>query len=389
MNAKLWAVVAVMIVTLSASGLLLEGNSANRDDKIVITARVNVEGSGIFYGGDPTELVNRDGVNFAGFNKEGWKGKIFMTPGETTIQHTMLAEIVNDFGEGWRFLENDPGNNPSGNCVFYQIVTPNNMKKTFNNGIPGLYADGGIIWESYYTDILVNSSRSVSEVVQTGEIAPDHACCVVAVNRTFAENSPEAVSRFLAAYTVAVDWVINALAHPSTSVESDYYELVTIAMEYTNASNRAAVEDAFSNVKYLYEIGELRNDIANLVTQYQGLAKNPLRFTPEELGFEDTADFANWLVDDKYLESSRYIRLHPEELSDWKSIDLAVLTGDIHQVAAQVAKVKGIFRDYKVSVNLFEQTAGGDVMKQLIAGNVDIGFCGAPPAVINTINMFR
>jgi len=387
MNAKLWAVVAVMIVTLSASGLLLEGNSANRDDKIVITARVNAEGSGIFYAGDPTELVERDvSGNFVNFKSEGWKGKIFMTPGQSTIQHTMLAEIVHGFGDDWELRENGKGN-PTGNFVFYQTTPPKIMQSTYEGGT-GIAVDGGIIWESYFTQIMITSTRPVNEVVQTGELSPNHACCVVAVNRTFAENSPEAVARFLAAYTVAVDWVIDALANPSTDENSAYYELVTIAMGYTNTSNRDVVEQAFSNVEYLYEIGALRDDIANLVTEFQEIP-NTLRNTPEGLGFEDADDFANWLVDDKYLESSRYIRLHPEELSDWKSINLAVLTGDIHQVAAQVAKVKGFFRDYKVSVNLFEQGAGMDVMIQLMSGNVDIGFCGAPPAIINTINMFR
>ena len=385
MNVKLWAGVAAMIVVLSASGMLLEGNAENRDDKVVITARVNAEGSGIFFAGDPTTLVERDiNGNFIDFKSEGWMNKIFMTPGPSTIQHTMLAEIVHGFGTDWEFRENKGGDNPSGNYVFYQVTAPNNMKTTFEDKVDGIRVDGGIIWESYFTDILITSSKTVHEVVQTGELSPEHACCIVAVNRTFAENSPEAVSRFLAAYSAAVDWVKEALSKPSSD---EYDELVTIAMSYTKNTNRAVVEEAFKNVEYLFELGTLENDIANLLTQFQQIP-NTLRHTPEELGFADAADFADWFVDDKYLEGSRYIRLHPEELTDWKSVNLAILTGDIHQIASQVAKVKGFFTQYKVSVNMYEQTAGGDVMKQLMSGNVDIGFCGAPPAIINTINMY-
>lgn len=387
MNAKLWASVVIVMVVLTGTGFLLESSATNQDDKAVLTARVNTIGSGIFVSNDidPNNLIEKDmNGKVIDFKPNGWKGLIIMTPGLSTIQHMMLLELVTD--ELGFELRANTDNNPSGDYVFYQITVPGNMKSTFNGNVTGIMVDGGIIWESYYSDILMNNpgGNRAKELFLTGDWKEDHTCCVVAANRTFAENSPGAVSRFLAAYAEAVDWI--NMAKDPINYPNEYEELVKIVMNYTKISDEAVIKQALINVNYLFELGNLANDISSLVTRF-GSQQNILQYTPEELGFANADAFGDWFVDDRYLDDSKIIRA--DEINDWVSVKLVILTGDIHQIASQVGMVKGFFSKYKVSVTKLEVNNGSDGMKLVLSGNADLGFLGAPPAVINTINMYK
>ena len=64
----------------------------------------------------------------------------------------------------------------------------------------------------------------------------------------------------------------------------------------------------------------------------------------------------------------------------------AVIQGDIHQLAIHVAKEKGYFTEYGLTINLSMGSSGGDIVTLLTSKDVQIGFLGAPPATLKTIN---
>ncbi len=68
------------------------------------------------------------------------------------------------------------------------------------------------------------------------------------------------------------------------------------------------------------------------------------------------------------------------------TVRVAVINGDIHQIAIQVAMAKNFF-DEGLNVQLnTTPSAGGAVATLLVSGDADMGFLGAPPATLTTIN---
>ena len=380
MNTKLWAAVVTMIMIFTGTGLVLSSN-VHTDDKVVVVARVNEEGSGLFVRDIVPDLVTRDSDNkFTGYNPDNWKGLILMTPGNQTIQHMMLMDIVkNDLGLD--FVEYNPANYKN-NAVNYIFIGPANMANAFNGGIPGLTVHGGIVWESFLSSI-AKSTSGTKIAFTTGECDPEHTCCIVAVNRTFAESNSYTVARFLAAYAETVDWMLEAIENPTGR---DYQRLVEVCKNYTKITVDDIVRAALSNVKYLYELGTLRTDIAKLVDDF-GKLPGVLKYTPQNLGFANSTAFADWLVDEWYLQQSKYV--DPDTIQNEVRLRLTVLTGDIHGIAAMVGKDLGIFEKYKINLIVGDVANGPAAMNLLLSGNTEIGFLGAPPTVINSINMYR
>ena len=72
--------------------------------------------------------------------------------------------------------------------------------------------------------------------------------------------------------------------------------------------------------------------------------------------------------------------------SDDNTVDVAVINGDIHQIAIHVAIEKGYFEQEGIKVNIRGADNGGGVAVALINGDSDMGFLGAPPATINMVN---
>jgi len=391
MNVKLWAIVLALIVVLSGTGMYLSSNAPN-DDKVVITARVNEEGSGIF--ANKSNLVERD-VNGdlvwidgkISYDVNEWKGLVFMTPGLQTIQHVMMKEIV-EVDMGLKFVDYNPDRPDTENVNFIN-VGPGDMLATFLGEVAGKRADGGIIWESFFSNIM-DSTNTAKLVFETGERSPEHTCCVVVANRPFAESSTNSMARFLAAYIETVDWINNAMDVGG----EDYAKLLSIAHNYLPAVSERVLDDAFHNVRYLYQdspeagqrLSAVITDVADLVEGFKSLGGILKDGRPESLGFADSTAFAQWLVDERYLELSDLII--PGNIIDWISLKVIVLNGDLHGIAAEVGKQLGIFEKYKINIELVTALNGADAMNLLVSGNAHIGLLGAPPTTIVSINMY-
>ena len=68
------------------------------------------------------------------------------------------------------------------------------------------------------------------------------------------------------------------------------------------------------------------------------------------------------------------------------NITVAVISGDIHQLAIHYAMAMNIFEEYGINITLSQQPNGDGVAVALENGSAQIGFIGAPPMTIKVIN---
>ena len=67
-------------------------------------------------------------------------------------------------------------------------------------------------------------------------------------------------------------------------------------------------------------------------------------------------------------------------------VRIGYLTKDLHQLALKVAIENGIFERENITVQLKEYGNGGYVMEGFLAGEIDMGYLGAAPALVRSLN---
>jgi NitT/TauT family transport system substrate-binding protein len=368
MNVKLWSAIIVLMIVLSASGIYLSEQTKVKD-RAVIVAMVNEEGSGVF------ASTENPGLTLDPNTTESWGGLVFATPGPSSIQHMILMDFVtNDLGLKFELYSDtkSPGS------VYWTQIAPGSMGDSLLAGD----IDGGIAWEPHYSNICFGSTYGAYSVGSTAELWSDHPCCVIAASRAYVSENPNAILRFLAAYTASVVWVNGAIPEGSPN----HSELVQYVKDNAGVENEVVIQEALEGVKYTYSLENLKEGLIRMVETYQDLGL--LQNTLQEMGFADAAAFADWLVDSAYLSAAegRTPESFPE-LPDNIKIDIGVLAYDIHQIAVHAGTGEKIFDSYGITLNLGTPfAAGGNVMNALLSGQIDMGFLGSPPVVLNTVN---
>lgn len=219
------------------------------------------------------------------------------------------------------------------------------------------------------------------ELGLTNNFFPDHTCCVIAANYDFLNKNAEQVERFLAGYYEGVQFVVNALENESSE---DYKWLVNFSKTKVPGLTDVETKDALADIAYLYaddnfgDLSELSKDIVSLI----GGLKEVGALTKD---VADAEAFAGYYVDDSYL---KYAIENKESLKGKSPVTLkvAVITGDIHQIAVHVAESKGYFDEYGIKIEFAQASNGGGIVTSLLNGDCQIGFLGAPPATINMVN---
>lgn len=402
MDKKVVLTAAIVVAfLLSSSILVLFYNQEAEDNEINLVARVNTEGSGIYLDaqyrpGDFIEL-NDDGTPARDENGEiiykvdAWRGKIFGDPGTTSIQHIQMQDIVVNH-LGLRFLPYTVGTQLSQDAVYYQAnITNAAAFESESNS----HLAGGILWEPQVQAILHSTVRESVLMMTTNEFDPGHTCCVIGASHEFITNNPDTTVRFLAAYIEAVDWVNDAKADKSSD---EYALLLDIAADKTGITDRQVLENALELVTYTYggtgegdtpeaPLTSLEDSIADLTEDLYGLSDSPLMRTLKSMGFSSYHEFAQRYVNDGYLAQAMELEIPESGFSD-TSVTVAVIAGDIHQIAIHVGMDErvGIFDKYGVNVHVSSASNGGGVATSLQNGEADFGFVGAPPMTITTIN---
>ncbi len=273
-----------------------------------------------------------------------------------------------------------------GGSVSYLRMAPATMAAQLSAGTVDAY----IAWEPFVSEAIVGGSGEV--MLWSDDIMPEHPCCVVAVSQDFIDQPDglEATKRFLKAHIEATGWMAEAM----DDTESDNYTLLrTLAMEFTTR-NGSVVDEALKHLEFRYAIDSVfLSALEEFVDMYIDTNQTSLEAV-QERGYDSVEDFVGQYVDETYLEGAASVE------PDLPGLDLTVrvgyLRGDLHQLAYYVAndsRVLGgenMFEKYNVSVKNATGAPylnGGVVMDNFAAGIVDIGYLGAPPALIKHITV--
>ncbi len=392
--------VIVVVLMVAMAGVILYDKSIHDSNGSTTTynllARVNSEGSGVYMNADldenavaPAEIPDRGGAPYYKVNPDGsfyvdascknaWDKLVCGTPGNTSIQHTQIQKLVQ--AAGLEFVPYESGMSLDSGKVYYintitNFSTVENCKA--NNGVD---LDVGILWEPQFSKIVSAPLGGIDfkTLGLTNDFYPDHTCCVLAGFTSYVSSNSDVTIRFLNAYIEAVNWVNDPANHA---------ELVDICVNATKQTP-AVIESALASIQYLYgdasgdayDLHMLKRDIAGIADDQSKTLKHTMR----DLGFHNTIQFANRLVDDSYLlqaTSGTY-----EEGTRSANLTVAAIAGDVHQIALQVAVEKGFFENHHLTVSIAAQPNGAGVAVAMQNGAAQFGFLGAPPATITAIN---
>ena len=276
-----------------------------------------------------------------------------------------------------------------GGDVYYLRIAPASMAASLESGDVDAY----IAWEPFVSEAIVGGTGEV--LMWSDEVMPNHPCCVVAISNDFIEgpNGVELAKRFLKAHIEATEWMLAALEDTGGS---NYSLLVTLASEFT-ARNASVVEEALTHLEFRYEVDSV---FTSALEEFVDLYVETNQTTDQEItdrGYSSVSDLVDTYVDESYLEAAADIAPSATILNPDDPIRLGYLLGDLHQLAQFVAAddrvlggTESLFERYGVNV---EPAAGapyangGIVMDNFAAGYVDIGYLGAPPALIKHIKV--
>lgn len=402
MNTKIIAIAVVAVIAVAAVGayVVLSNNDSDADMNII--GRVNTDGSAILLkngenSADYVTIVNEkppSGYYLGGndtwvvFNKETWGGKIFTDPGASTIQHVQLNDIANAMG--LKFVQYSNTVDVSEDTLYFipGVPTYEKFKSELNNNSNIV---GGVFWEPQ-TSIAVLSGDKCSMMATTNQLFPGHTCCTIAAQHSYISSHKDETVRFLAAYVESVKKMTAAIGEGSGE---SYDKVIEVAMDSVNLGSdmkdeakKAAIVNAFRYVVYTYaddsagSLDALKKDIADMAEKFANskTAKNDAA----ALGFDSYNALASKFVDSSYMKDAmKYER--PEKVST-ANITVAVIGGDIHQLAIHYGIAMGIFDEYGIKIKLSTQSNGPAVYTAMKNNDAQFGFIGAPPMTINSMN---
>ena len=411
MNNKTMAIIAVVVIVIAgaAAGVYFLGNKNTSDKEINVIGRVNIEGSGLYlksgstatdyvYQTDDTPAADAKFIDLGAgvsprytvFNASNWGAKVFATPGTATIQHVQLQTIV-EKTLGMKFKMYVASESLSSDTVYFTAAASYDAFVSALGNTSDLY--GAYIWEAQYSLALRNGCVGA---ITSDSLFPEHTCCVIAASHSYTKDHADETARFLAAYVEAVNRMNAAIEAGSGA---DYDKLLEVASQkvalpdkYTTDKGIAksdVIVDSLANVTYASadasdgSLSALKKDVAALAVSLKDLGSITNSYS--DLGFDSADAFADRFVDDSFMKKA--VEKGASLKSDDRiSITVAVITGDVHQLAIHYGMELKIFNDYGVDVTLSGQTNGPGVATALQNGGAEFGFLGAPPITITVMN---
>lgn len=274
------------------------------------------------------------------------------------------------------------------NTVRYVTVSPAQMGDWLQQGDGSAY----IAWEPFASSSIVDGHGRA--LMWTGELMPGHPCCVVVLSTDFAstEDGRNLAKRFLKAHVEATEWILETSADKESA---EYDLLVDMSVDFT-LREADVVESALEHVIYQYEMTSNFTDALEQFTEMYVDSGIVVDNAVSDLGYANTSDFVDDYVDESLLAELDSVEPSDTILNPDDPIRLGYLAGDIHQLAQVVAGNESVSGDGK---SFFEKyglnvvaapgapyTNGGNEMDAFIAGHIDIGYLGAPPALLKKLN---
>lgn len=267
-----------------------------------------------------------------------------------------------------------------GGTVKYVTLAPKDMKAALSTG----QVDAYIAWEPYVSDSVAGGVGDV--MMWSNEIMSNHPCCVVVVRNEFqaGPNGDELTKRFVKAHIDATQWMLDALDHKDSA---NYTLLVNMAVQFTSR-NSTVVEAAFEHIKFGYQMSSsFRSALEEFTNMY--IETNMANLTTQ--GYTSVGDFVDHYANGSMLDAASSVLPSDTILNPSSPIHLGYLSGDLHQMAQVVAQnlsvggAKTLFQKYGLSVTDAVGApfaSGGVEMTGFLAKSVDIGYLGAPPAIL-------
>lgn len=392
MDNKLFVTIIAVVLVISGVSIAAfnydpgDGDVSN-DNMFNIIARANSEGSGLYIkesviGGMKDGMPTRNNTPFfnqdwsvSEGNKAAWDGLVFGTPGTSSIQHTQLADLAARMGLDFT-LYSTSGSSKD-NTLYYDSGITN-----AGQAITSTVIHGGILWEPQYQLIVTSTEGNFVPLALTNDVFEGHTCCIVAGNTKYMRANESATLRFLAGYVNAVKDVNRILKDTGSNEYVDFVNFVKEKVPALKDVDSSVTKAALGNINYLYSdddkgnLDKLENDIAELVNGLGKIGSFTKKVSNPQLFAEDfvTHSYIKKAIAGDYSKDDKV------------SISVAVITGDIHQIAIHWAVEKGYFDDLGVNINIVGSTNGAGVATALVNGEATFGFLGAPPATVTTVN---
>lgn len=187
----------------------------NQDIMITLLAAVNMEGSAIMVSKDEYDQGHVTSIL-------DLVGKEVMHPGPATVQNYLLRLALNQSGLSMANITTSE-------------TTPAAMADSLSASSPAFIA-----WEPFNS--LAEYDEKAVPLVQSGDIWPNHPCCVLATQNEFLANHPDIVEKVVAIHKEAEEWIVS---HPA--------EAIQIAIDWLEMDS-TPVTNAFNNIIFDYTL---------------------------------------------------------------------------------------------------------------------------------------
>ncbi|MCJ7516407.1 MAG: ABC transporter substrate-binding protein [Methanomassiliicoccales archaeon] len=266
--------------------------------------------------------------------------------------------------------------------VYWVTIAPKDQKVAIQRGD----VDGGVSWEPYVSDSLLGGTGRVLE--WSGDVWPNHPCCVVAADKSFAQSHPNLVMRVLKAHIEANRWIADAWAHPGSA---NYTLLLEIGAKFSNR-NDSVVAAAMGHMTLDYRMNEQFIAGLKMFTETYITLKQIDQSKLSARGYSSVNDFVANYVDGSYLASADSVLPSDVIVGD---VRMAYLTGDLHQFARVVAENRTVGGGQTLFEKFGVRTIdplpggypnGGGIMTAFAGKAADMGYLGSPPAILVHLN---
>jgi len=187
----------------------------NQEILVTILAAVNMEGSAIMV--SKTEYDAGHVTSIADL-----VGKEVLHPGPPTVQNFLLRLALNQSGLSIANITATPALPPA-------------MADSLSTSTPAFIA-----WEPFNS--LAEYDEKAVPLIQSGDIWPNHPCCVLAAENEFLADHPDIVQKVVAIHKEAEEWIV-----------SNPTEAIQIAIDWLEMDS-SPVTNAFNNIIYDYNL---------------------------------------------------------------------------------------------------------------------------------------
>jgi len=230
--------------------------SINQDIDVTVLAAVNLEGSALMV--SKTEYDAGHVTTIADLVAKG-----VYQPGPSTVQNFLLRLALNQSGLSY-------------DDITAYTTPPSLMADSLTAANPAFIA-----WEPF--NAKAEYDGKAVPLIQSGDIWPNHPCCVVASTNGFLVDNPELVQKVIDIHVEAEEWIANNTA-----------EAISIATEWLEM-DETPVETAFNNIIFSYQVNRTGLEMyLNFLIHEEQLEADKVP--------ADTSAFLDAFIDTSFLE---------------------------------------------------------------------------------------